>query len=112
MSSIAELQQLRLHDLSINSLRVDFDIQQLRLVLAAYNEATTSYDELTLDFSGVDKLSSNFISTKLTPLGDVEIYGHEVIDTDRTPTVTFTILTGFGEPSANLSFAFETVVIR
>ncbi|MDJ0363944.1 hypothetical protein QMK33_02180 [Hymenobacter sp. H14-R3] len=112
MTDLEKLQQMSLHDTAINSLQINFEARQLALVVAPYNEALDIYEELHLSFLGVNKLSSSFLETKTIPFNEVEVTSHEVTILAGEMTVTFIILTGFGEPSAKLSFAFEQVTLN
>jgi hypothetical protein len=109
--SIQKLEALSLHDHPLHSLSIEFEAAKLIVIVEQYNEETGVYDEVKLCFHGIDNLNMGFIKTQLKGGCDVEVTSAFVTTIGEIHTVDFIILTGFGEPSANVTFDFEEVEI-
>ena len=109
--SIQKLKALSLHDHPLNSLSIEFEAAKLIVIVEQYNEESGAYDKVKLCFRGIDNLNMGFLKTQLKDGCDVEVYSASVTTIGEIHTVDFLILTGFGEPSANLTFDFEEVEI-
>ena len=109
MTDLEQLKQLSLHDMSVNSLTIHFEHRQLIICLAVYNEETRSYNELRLDFQGIDNLRLDAMALDANGFDDLEIYTHTVTEIDKGSAVQFQLLTGHGQRGATWSFSFRHV---
>ena len=109
MTDLENLKQMSLHDTPVNSLALDFKRRQLVVCLVMYNEDSRSYDELRLDFQGIDNLNLTALALNTNGFEELEIYSHTVTETDKGRTIEFQLLTGRGQRGATWSFAFQGV---
>ncbi|MBO2009065.1 hypothetical protein [Hymenobacter negativus] len=109
MTDVENLKQTSLHDMSVNSLNIDFEHRELTILLAVYNEVSQSYDELKLEFQGIDNLNLNPMSLTADGFNALEIYTHTVTQTIEELAIEFQLLTGRDQSGAIWSFSFERV---
>ena len=107
MTDLENLNNMSLHDMIVNSLAIDFQNRLLTLVLNAYNEDTCGYDNLKLEFLGINKLNLEPLELDAKGFEDFDVYTHTVTQTDDTHAVQFTLLTDHGRPSIELSFTLS-----
>ncbi len=110
MVALDELKNIDLHDQSLDGLQFDLSSKQIIIKVGTYNDEKSDYDYLELIFIGVEKINSTQLN--IDDLSSLEIFSQEIFETSDHPVIKFSLLTGFGKSSVEISFSFSDYRIR
>ena len=106
---IDKLQRIDFHDVPVNRLSFNLDYMILSIDFDVYNEKTSDYDSLTLDFENIQDLETD----KLLFDSDTDI---EITRFDYEFSELFegklSLLTGHGKPSLEIEFKCEKLKFK
>ena len=109
MTDLENLKQASFHDMGVNSLAIDFELRLFTLVLDVYNEDTSDYDNLKLEFLGINNLNLGPLELATKGFDDLDVYTHTVTQAGEAHAIHFVLLTGTGRRGVEWSFTFEQV---
>ena len=95
--------------MGVNSLAIDFEHRLLTLVIDVYSEETRSYDNLKLEFLGINNLNLGPLDLAAKGFDALDVYTHTVTQAGEAHAIHFNLMTGFGRSGVEWSFTFEQV---
>lgn len=111
MENFKKLQEYVFHDIDINDLNINIEKKELKLSVFEFVENLNDYKIVEFTFTKITNLK---ISECLFHSDSIlEIYSSELIEiNEKIFYIDFNLVNGFNQPSSNLSFNFEEVIIK
>jgi hypothetical protein len=111
MEYLKKLKEYVFHDVDVKGLNIDFEEKELKLSLFEVVENLNDYKTVEFTFSNITNLKMSeclFNSDSI-----LEIYSSELTGiNEKMFHIDFNLVNGFHQPSSNLNFNFEEVIIK
>ncbi len=111
MENLKKLKEYVFHDVDLKALTIDFEEKELKLSIFEVVEDLKDYKIVEFTFTKITNLKMSeclFHSDSI-----LEIYSSELIEIkEKMFHIDFNLVNGFHQPSSNINFRFEKVMIR